>query len=47
MFTLVADGSWRLVDQTKAGTLNLSSIGFVVPMEVVFKGVEQTGAMIS
>lgn len=46
VFTLVEDGAWRLVDQTKAGTLNLSSIGFAVPMEVVFKGVEQMGAMV-
>ncbi len=42
---LLKDGSWRLMDQTKAGTLTLSSIGFAIPIEVFFKDMEQTGTI--
>lgn len=41
VFTLADAGAWLLVDQTKANALTLSSIGLKMPMEAVFKGVEQ------
>lgn len=41
VFTLADAGAWLLVDQTKAGALTLSSIGLTLPMDAVFKGVEQ------
>jgi Uma2 family endonuclease len=41
VFTLAEDAAWRLVEQTQAGSLTLSSIDLAIPMEVVFKGVEQ------
>ena len=41
VFTLANANAWTLVDQTKAGELTLSSIGLKLPMELVFKGVEQ------
>ena len=41
VFTRTDAGAWLLVDQTKANTLTLSSIDLMLPMEAVFKGVEQ------
>lgn len=41
VFTLADAGAWLLVDQTRSGALTLSSIGLTLPMEAVFKGVEQ------
>ncbi|MBK7003344.1 MAG: Uma2 family endonuclease [Rhodoferax sp.] len=41
VFTLAETDVWRLVDQTKADGLTLNSIDLKIPMEVVFKGVEQ------
>jgi Uma2 family endonuclease len=39
VFTLTPEG-WLLSDQTRASELTLSSIGAVLPMAAVFKGVE-------
>lgn len=41
VFTLADAGAWLLVDQTKARALSLRSIDLMLPMDAVFKGVEQ------
>jgi Uma2 family endonuclease len=43
VFTLT-DGGWLLSDQTRAPALSLGSIGAVVPMAAVFRGVENEAA---
>lgn len=40
VFTKVETGAWAYVDQTRSGTLTLSSIDLSMPLEAVFKGVE-------
>jgi len=39
---VVVQRAGRLVDQTQASELSLSSIGLKLPMQAVFKGVEPT-----
>lgn len=41
VFTRAEAGAWTFVDQTKVGTLTLSSIDLALPLEGVFKGVER------
>lgn len=40
VFSMDETGAWAYVDQTRNGTLALSSIDLSMPLEAVFKGVE-------
>jgi Uma2 family endonuclease len=44
VFTLATANTWRLVDQSNACELTLSSIDLALPLESVFKGVEAGAA---
>lgn len=44
VFTLVDAGSWLLTDQTRSSALSLVSIDCVLPMDVLFKGVQNEAA---
>lgn len=44
VFTLADAGSWLLTDQTRSSALSLVSIDCVLPMDVLFKGVQNEAA---